>query len=293
MRLGSGSILVGVTDRKALADFLRRRRALIRPADVGLPEGIRRRTPGLRREEVAMLAGVSTDHYTRLEQARGSAPSESVVNAVARALQCDLDERDHLYYLAGMTPPPRRGHVRPGLVALANRLTDLPVMICNDLGEVLFTNPMAELLMGHLRGGRGKVENMVWRWFTDPAFRQMPEEDWDRISAVHVSDLRATHARRAGDPDITALVDDLLAASAEFRELWERHEVGVRRADRKTFLHPEVGAVEVRCEVLFSEGQEIQLVAYFPAEGTDAAEKLDLLRVIGTQRLTRADSSPT
>ncbi|WP_328527988.1 helix-turn-helix transcriptional regulator [Nocardioides sp. NBC_00368] len=270
-------------DRDGLADFLRRRRALVRPADVGLPDGVRRRTPGLRREEVAILAGVSTDHYTRLEQARGSAPSAQVVKAIARALQCDEDQRDHLYYLAGMTPPPRRGHVRPGLIALANRLTDLPVVICTDLGEVVFFNPLAELLLAHLVGEGERGSNMVWRWFTDRAFRAMPEEDWPRISAAHVSDLRATYARRSGDTDVTSLVEDLLAASEEFRRLWERHEVGVRRTDRKTFLHPRVGAVTVRCEVLVTEGHEVQLLAHFPAEGTDAAEKLELLGVIGTQ----------
>jgi transcriptional regulator with XRE-family HTH domain len=108
-----------VIDRPGLADFLRRRRRLLHPADVGLPDGPRRRTPGLRREEVAQLAGVSTDHYTRLEQARGSAPSEAVVGAIARALRCDLDQRDHLLHLAGYPAPPRRsgGHVRPGLSA--------------------------------------------------------------------------------------------------------------------------------------------------------------------------------
>lgn len=284
-----------MTDRRELADFLRRRRELVRPSDVGLPDGLRRRTPGLRREEVASLAGVSTDHYTRLEQARGSAPSESVLSAIARALQCDLDERDHLFYLAGMTPPPRRaGHyVRPGLIALARRLTDIPVVICTDTGEIAWLNSLATTLLPPLPDGPGRGRNLVWRWFTEPDRRPAPREDWDRMSASHVMDLRATYARRAGDSDITSLVHDLLAASEEFRGLWERHQVGVRRADLKTFIHPEVGAVSVRCEVLLTEEADVKLLAYFPAEGTDAAAKLELLRVIGTQRLTSADSSPT
>lgn len=284
-----------MTDRSELADFLRRRRELLRPSDVGLPEGLRRRTPGLRREEVASLAGVSTDHYTRLEQARGSAPSESVLSAIARALQCDLDERDHLFYLAGMTPPARRaGHfVRPGLIALARRLTDIPVTICTDTGEIAWSNPLADALLPALPEGPGRGRNLMWRWFTEPDRRPAPREDWDRMSASHVMDLRATYARRAGDADITTLVHDLLETSEEFRVLWERHEVGVRRADVKTFVHPEVGAVAVRCEVLLTEEADVKLIAHFPLEGTDAAEKLELLRVIGTQRLTRADSSPT
>lgn len=276
-----------MTDRRELADFLRRRREMLRPADVGLPEGLRRRTSGLRREEVASLAGVSTDHYTRLEQARGSAPSESVLSAIARALQCDLDERDHLFYLAGMTPPARQaGHyVRPGLIALARRLTDIPVLICTDIGDIAWLNPLASVL---LEMPEGSARNVLRRWFTEPEFRTTPREDWDRMSASHVADLRATYARRSGDPDVTTLVHDLLETSEEFRRLWERHEVGVRRADVKTFVHPEVGPVSVRCEVLLTEAADVKLLAYFPLEGTDSAEKLELLRVIGTQRLERS-----
>lgn len=273
-------------DRDGLADFLRRRRELLRPADVGLRPGPRRRTPGLRREEVAQLAGVSTDHYTRLEQARGSMPSAGVVAAIARALQCDLDERDHLFHLVGLTPPPRRagGHVRPGLISLASRLVDVPAVICTDIGEVVWRNSLAQALTPHLSEGLGRECNVIWRWFTEPEARPTPSEDVARLSASHVSDLRATYARRAGDADVTALVHDLLARSEEFRTLWERHEVAVRRVDRKTFEHPEVGPVTVRCEVLFTEEADLQFIAYFPAEGTDAAEKLELLRVIGTQR---------
>src|SRR5690349_16720295 len=128
-------MMAAVIDRAGLADFLRRRRELLGPGDVGLPEGVRRRTPGLRREEVAQLAGMSADFYSRLEQSRGANPSESIVAALARALRCDLDERDHLYHLAGFAPPPRRPgrHVRPGLLALAERLGDVPVSICSDL----------------------------------------------------------------------------------------------------------------------------------------------------------------
>src|SRR5690606_12452437 len=138
------SILGGVIDRAGLADFLRRRRETLRPADVGLPDGVRRRTPGLRRDEVAHLAGMSTDYYTRLEQRRGANPSPSIVAALARALRCDLDERDHLFHLAGLSPPPRRAgrHIRPGLISLAERLTDVPVCICTDLNEVLWQNAL-------------------------------------------------------------------------------------------------------------------------------------------------------
>ncbi|WP_406691468.1 helix-turn-helix transcriptional regulator [Saccharopolyspora sp. ID03-671] len=275
-------------DRPGLADFLRRRRALLRPADVGLPEGVRRRTPGLRRDEVAQLAGISTDYYARLEQQRGSHPSEPVVAGLARALRSTLDERDHLFHLAGLTPPPRRasGHVRPGLISLADRLTDVPVCLCTDLNEIVWQNALAVALMGDQRRPGEKHRSVVWRWFTDPEVRRgMPEEDWAHHSAAHVSDLRATYARRAGEPDITGLVEDLLARSAEFRDLWERHEVAVRHKDRKRFLHPEVGEVDVSCETLLTPDADLKLLAYFPTEGTDAKDKLDLLRVIGTQDL--------
>lgn len=276
-----------------LVDFLRRRRELLRPGDVGLPVTSRRRTPGLRREEVAMLAGVSVDYYTRLEQGRESSPSASVAGALAGALQCDLDQRDHLFHLARLPLPPRHAghHVRPGLLALARRLTDIPVLITSDLGEVLWCNPLGSALVGDLPARPGRDRNLVWRWFTDPTSRAMPEADWDRISAAHVSDLRAVAARRAADQEVTAFVEDLLSRSAEFRELWQRHDVATHRSDVKTLLHPEVGAVPLRCEVLLTPDEDVWLLAFFPLEGTDAAEKLELLRVIGVQELHPAGSA--
>jgi transcriptional regulator with XRE-family HTH domain len=274
-----------VIDRAGLADFLRRRRELLRPADVGLPDGVRRRTPGLRRDEVAQLAGMSADYYSRLEQARGANPSEPIVAAVARALRCDLDQRDHLYHLAGFAPPPRRPgrYLRPGLLALAERLADVPVCVCSDLDDVLWRNGLGGLVFGPADpAGRGR--NPVWRWFTEPGAQEIcPEADRPRLSAGHVADLRATYARRAGDADVTALVHGLLDASAEFRALWERHEVAVRRGDRKRVLHAEVGLLDFTCEVLLSPEDELKVVTLFPTAGTGTREKLDLLRVIGTQ----------
>lgn len=274
-----------VIDRTGLADFLRRRRELLRPVDAGLPNGARRRTPGLRREEVASLAGISADYYARLEQARGSAPSASVISALAGALQCDIDQRDHLFHLAGMSAPPRRagGHIRPGLLALANRLTDVPVIVMTDLGDVVWRNPLGRALTGELPEGPERSRNVIWRWFADPSTPPMPEADWERISAAHVSDLRAAHARRSADADVSSLVDELLELSAEFRELWTRHDVAVRQSDVKSIVHPEVGVVQLRCEVLLTPDEDIQLVAFFPLDGTDADEKLQLLRVIGIQ----------
>jgi transcriptional regulator with XRE-family HTH domain len=273
-------------DRPGLADFLRRRREQLHPADIGLPEGIRRRTPGLRRDEVAALASISTDYYARLEQCRGANPSEPIVAALARVLRCDLDERDHLYHLAGFSPPGRRagGYVRPGVMKLLDRITDVPACVLTDLGEVLWQNAIADLALGPATRATGRARSVAWRWFTDPALRTcFPEEDWPRHSLAHVSDLRATYSRRAGDADVTGLVHGLLRRSGEFRELWERHEVAVRQFDRKRFRHSTIGVLNLTCEVLFSPEEDTKVLVFFPTEGTDAAEKLALLRVIGTQ----------
>ncbi|WP_151484128.1 helix-turn-helix transcriptional regulator [Streptomyces albicerus] len=274
-------------DRPGFADFLRRRRELLRPADIGLLEGVRRRTPGLRRDEVAQLANISTDYYARLEQCRGANPSETIVASLARALRCDPDERDHLYHLAGFSAPARYsgGYVRPGVMSLLDRLGDIPAFVVSDLGEVLWQNIVAEITLGWTAGRHADHSaNIVWRWFTEPALRTcFPEEDWPRHSLAHVSDLRATSARRGGDADVTDLVHGLLERSEEFRALWERHEVAVHRFDRKRFLHPEVGVLHLTCEVLLSPEADTKVLAFFPTEGTDAREKLALLRTIGTQ----------
>lgn len=273
-------------DRAGLADFLFRRRELLHPVDVGLPEGRRRRATGLRREEVAQLAGMSSDYYARIEQCRGARPSESIVSALAIALRCNLDERDHMFHLAGLTPPDRRAgrHISPGLISLADRLIDVPVCIATDLDEVLWQNRLADTVLGALPSEIGRERNVCWRWFTDPNVRRrVPEEDWARLSAAHVNDLRAAYSRRGADPDAAALVGDLVERSAEFRTLWERHEVAVRRSDRKRVLHPDVGMLELNCEVLLSPEHDRQVLALFPAEGTDARDKLELLRVVGSE----------
>ena len=281
-----------MTDRSGLADFLRRRRESLRPEDVGVAGSDRRRTPGLRREEVAMMAGVSVDYYSRLEQSRGATPSASVVNAVARALQCDRDQRDHLLHLAGHPVPPRSsdGYVRPGLIALASRLDDMPAVIVTDLGEVIWTNPMGHALFSGLSDRPGREKNLIWKWFQDPHSRMMPEEDWDRISEAHVSDLRATYARRSGDRQVREFVADLIEVSADFARLWERHDVAVRHSDRKTIIHEQVGRLEFRCEVLLTPDDDISLLVFFPLEGTETASRLELLGVAGTQRLTAGEA---
>jgi transcriptional regulator with XRE-family HTH domain len=278
-----------VIDRAGLAEFLRRRREEIRPLDVGLREGPRRRTPGLRRDEVAHLAGMSTDYYTRLEQGRGPHPSASLLAAVARALRLDADEHDHLFHLAGLVPSPRRAgrHIRPGLLSLAQHLGDIPVFIVSDVDEVLWQNDLGDSVMGPPDPRPGRPRSFTWRWFTDPDSRlRFPAEDWEHHSDNHVRDLRATHGRRAGDSDVVELVADLRAASPEFDRLWARHDVAVRSFDHKRILHPEVGVLHLTCEVMLTPAADVRLLAFFPTAGTDAADKLALLRVIGAQDLS-------
>jgi hypothetical protein len=277
-------------DRAALADLLRTRRSRLVPTDVGLLPGLRRRTPGLRRDEVATLAAISTDYYTRLEQQRGPHPSPPVLASLARALRLTEDERDHLFFVAGQSPPPRHPvstHISPGLLHVLDRLGDTPAFVIDDLMTPLVQNAMSVALSGDQLVHQGRQRNYTWRWFTDPAAReQFLREDWPDHSRSHVADLRVAHGRRGGDADVSSLVADLRAQSPEFAGLWDEHEVAVRRADIKRYLHPEVGLVELLCETLLGGVSGQTLVVLFPKPGTDAGEKLELLRVIGTQDLT-------
>ncbi|WP_344015866.1 helix-turn-helix transcriptional regulator [Pseudonocardia xinjiangensis] len=277
-------------NRRELADFLRRRREALRPADVGLTAGSRRRTPGLRREEVAQLAGVSADYCMRLEQQRSSQPSTQVVAALARALRLTDDERDHLYVLAGHQAPTGRlagDHVRPGLMHLLDALPATPAQILGDLGDLLAQNEMARYLFGEVCSEREESRNVVVRWFTDPRVRAAhPQDEHEYLSRVHVADLRAAVARRGGDAGAAGLVRRLRAASAEFATLWDRHEVAVRRRSRMRVLHPQIGLIELDSETLLTPAEDQRVLVFTPPPGSDTAEKLSLLRVIGDQDLT-------
>ncbi|MFJ7086059.1 helix-turn-helix transcriptional regulator [Streptomyces griseus] len=273
-------------ERDQLADFLRRRREAIRPAEVGIADGPRRRTSGLRREEVAMLAGMSVDYVVRLEQGRSSQPSPQLLTALARALRLTDDERDHLFHLAGHQPPPAdsvAGLARAGLVRMLDLLGDTPAMVVSDLGEVLAQNRMSLLLAGDHTAFSGDRRYLVYRWFTDPAARAAgaPEEHEHQARQL-VADLRAAAGRRSGDPVVAGLIDRLRAASEEFRRIWAEHEVGVRRADRKTLLHPRVGRLVMDCETLVTPDHGQLLLVLTPADA-GTRERLDLLRVLGIE----------
>jgi transcriptional regulator with XRE-family HTH domain len=270
-----------------LADFLRRSRQRIDPSSVGLAPRARMRTPGLRREDVAQMAGISVDYYARLEQQRGARPSEQVIGSLARALRLTDDECDYLHRLAGYPTRPRGNasrHVRPGLLLVLDRLVDAPAQVISDTGQVLARNAMAEALFG-APALSGRAGNAIWMMFTEPGSRPVIKEQLPRLMAHHVADLRATHARRPDDPEVNALISDLLQASAAFRDLWEQHDVAVMRGTTKTFVHPHLGLIELECEVLLSASTsgEQSLVLYTARPGTDSAGKLELLRVLGRE----------
>jgi transcriptional regulator with XRE-family HTH domain len=282
-------------DRDGLADFLRRRREALQPADVGLAAGRRRRTAGLRREEVAALASMSTDFYARLEQRRGARPSEQTAGALARALRLTQDERDHLFRLAGHTAPPRgfrSDHVSPGLMRVLDRL-DTPAQVVSDLGVTLRQNPLAEALLGVQTAFTGPARSMFYRWFTDPEERgHYPEADHALHARSYTATLRAVHGRRDDDAgEAQELVDRLRGASPEFAALWEEHEVAVRGDTRKRILHPAVGLLVLDCQILTAENQTERLVVFTAAPGSEDAERLALLSVIGAQTFGGAASA--
>lgn len=274
-------------NRNELADFLRRRREALRPGDVGLSAGARRRTRGLRREEVAGLAHISTDFYARLEQRRGSRPSEQTVAALARALRLTRDERDHLYEVAGHTAPPRTlrtDHASPGLQRVLNQL-DAPAQIVSDLGVTLSQNPLAEALVGVQTRHTGPRSSGVYRWFTDPAERRAhPEEDHPRHSRCLVSLLRAAHGQACDAPEARELVDRLLRESDEFAALWERHEVAGRAGALKRFVHPLVGVLTLECQVLTAENLTEKLLVFTARPGSEDNDRLARLSAAGLAR---------
>ncbi|MGW1466191.1 helix-turn-helix transcriptional regulator [Streptomyces sp. NPDC002308] len=275
-------------DRAALADFLRRRREALRPEDVALPPGTRRRTQGLRREEVASLAVMSTDYYTRLEQQRGPQPSAHMLASLARALRLTSDERDYLYRIAGHNAPmsfSASPHVAPALLRVLDRLHDTPALILTDLGETLVQNAMAVALFGDASHHTGLSRSGIYRWFTDPAERSAyPEADRDRQSRAQVANLRAALGLRGPQSQAGRLVRALEKESEEFAEVWARHEVARRFEDHKTLIHPEVGAIELDCQALFTEDQSQTLLVLTAPPRTEGYEKLRLLAALGLNR---------
>ncbi|MFB9661170.1 helix-turn-helix transcriptional regulator [Glycomyces mayteni] len=272
-------------DRTALAEFLRARREHLRPEDVGLPPGVRRRAPGLRREEVASLAAMSTDYYTRLEQRRGPQPSVQMLASLARALRLTDQERDYLFRAAGHGLPARIGdgaHVAPALLRVLDRLQDTPALILSNLGEALVQNDLAKALFGDRTAFTGLDRYDAYRWFTRPAEREKyPADDRDRQGRALVSALRVAYGAMGAKSRAGELVAALRKRSPEFAEIWDRHEVAKRFADHKTLVHPEVGPIELDCQVLYTEDEAQALLVLTAAPRTEAEEQLRLLAVLG------------
>ncbi|MBC7268209.1 MAG: helix-turn-helix domain-containing protein [Streptomyces sp.] len=282
-----------------LGAFLRTRRDRIRPADVGLAPGPRRRVPGLRREEVAQLAGLSADYYTELERARGKhgvQPSAQTLAALARALRLNSDERDHLFHLAERPVPPSAhgpsAHVQPALLGLLDRLANTPARVITDLHETLVENDLARNLLGRSPAHRGPAASFVYRWFTDPRARERyPAEDHPHHSRVFAADLHAAAARRGGDAEVTRMVALLRRRSQEFAALWDTYDVAVRRMDHKKIVHPTLGVIELDCHNLLSEDGRQRLLWFTAPPGSRGAEQLELLSVIGDQDLDVSDGT--
>jgi transcriptional regulator with XRE-family HTH domain len=271
-------------DRAGLAEFLRHRRESLQPEDVGLPRGQRRRTSGLRREEIAVLCHLSADYYSRLERERGPNPSEQLIASIAQGLHLSLDERDHLFRLAGHQPPGRGAagaHISPGLLRILDRLTDTPAEVVTELGETLRQTPLGVALTGDLTRYTGRARSIGYRWFTDPGCRaRYHPEDHGLHARVFASGLRQTVTLRGPDSWAAELQRDLWERSAEFRDVWNDHEVGVRYSHVKRFVHPEVGILEVSCQALLDPDQGHSLLVYTAVPGSESYEKLQLLSVL-------------
>jgi transcriptional regulator with XRE-family HTH domain len=273
--------------RNELAGCLRTWRDRLTPAEAGLAAGSGRRTPGLRREEVAALAGVSVDYLSRLEQGRAHSPSPSVLGALARALRLSAAERSHLYRVAGQAEPGPGTidrHVTPSLQRLLDRLTDVPVLVVDAAGEIIAANPLAAALLGDMSGASRRDRTIPWRFFTTGSSRivRTAAEDAEAAAAT-VADLRDALARFPNDEYLIELIDDLLECSPRFAELWEQRPAARTRSRQKTFRHPEIGAITLDCDSLDVQGCDLSVIVYTAPAGSPAAEALALLGAIGLQ----------
>ncbi|SHM87020.1 helix-turn-helix transcriptional regulator [Cryptosporangium aurantiacum] len=274
-----------MADRAQLAEFLRSRRQALQPEDVGLPRGPRRRTGGLRREEVATLCGMSADYYTRIEQQRGPNPSEQMLAAIARGLHLSLDERDHLFRIAGYSAPQRAlrtDHLNPGMMRILDRLDDTPAQVITRLGETLRQTRMAKALLGDQTRFTGMARSTVYRWYTDPASRAVyPAEDHPIHGRAFTAKLREAYLLEGKGSRSAAIVNALLTASPEFAEVWAEHDISAAHPEYKRISHPELGVLELHCQTLVDPDQSQTLLVFTAPPGTESYEKLQLLSVLG------------
>jgi transcriptional regulator with XRE-family HTH domain len=262
-------------NRAELATFLHTRRDRLHPRDVGLPGGQRRRIPGLRRQEVAELAGLSVDYYIRLEQGRGPRPSRQVLAALARALMLTTDEREYLFRVAGEEPSPGPGPCREvpeGIRHLLGALTATPAYVVSAKYDILAWNHLATYFVGDLSQAPGDDRNMIRWMFGRPA----DDSYWDDEHTVAftrsmVADLRTAYARYPGDRSIAALVGELLALSPRFAAMWAEHEVAVKHPMVKRIDHPLAGPIEFECQLMHIQDTDQRLIVYVAAPDSATA----------------------
>lgn len=260
----------------ALGEYLRLRRSQVRPEDVGLVPGPRRRVEGLRREELAALAGISADYYLRIEQGRNAHPSPQILDALVRALRMDAAASAHLHRLARGNRSSYAGseHVSVDILSLLDQLS-VPAFVAGRCLDCLASNPLARALSPNFAPGH----NLLRQLFLDPAERRL-HVDWDEATAGVVGGLRQIAGGENTDPRLDTIVDELSASSDRFRLLWFRADVGYRPAGTSHLRHPRAGELHLlrnRFPIPDSDGQHLQI--YHPAPGTDVAEKLALLAV--------------
>jgi transcriptional regulator with XRE-family HTH domain len=259
-------------NRGELATFLRTRRQRLRPADVGLPGGGRRRTPGLRRQEVAELAGISVDYYIRMEQARGPHPSRQVLTALGRALVLTADEREYLFRLAGESPPPAAvpsREISPGIRNLLDSMPETPAYVVDAKYDVLAWNSLATHFVGDLSAVPEEDRNMIrWMFRLPVTATAWTDQEAVRFTRSMIADLRASYARYPNDPGIQGLVTELLGTSPQFAQMWREHDVATRKPIVKRVDHPLTGPLEFECRVLHIPESGQRLIVYCAAPGS-------------------------
>lgn len=273
------------------ARVLRAWRGRVRPEDVGLSAGLRRRTAGLRREELALLAGVSVDYVVRLEQGRARHPSPQLLTALARALRLNDAEREHLFRVGGAALR-SAGRVPTTVTPTAQRMVDrfhnapVAVAVHTAIYELVLWNPLWAAMFGDPSSQTRLERNVAWRYFTGKPFpvTHTPEDE-EAYARDLVGQLRTAAGRYPDDPDIPRLIGRLLAASPDFARRWEQGTVGELRTSNKTVHNPLVGDITVDCDVFTGGPGDQTIVVMTAAPGSPDEEKLDLLRVIGLQEL--------
>ena len=276
-----------------LGSYIQAWRHRLQPCDAGLPASPRRRTRGLRREELASLAGISVDYLVRLEQDRATNPSTQVLAALSRALRLTIEERDHLYTVAGHAPPRRSAipsHVPPSVQRLVDRLGDLPVAVYDPAWTIITWNAPWAGLMGDPSVVTGRDRNLIWRTFTGTSTRvRKNTAEIDDFETNAVADLRRTVGTYPDDPTLRQLVSDLQQVSPRFAELWAKRVVNSTGSNTKTIAHPEIGPITLDCDVLTVAGSDLRLVVYTAEPSSPDADRLRLVHVIALQEITSSE----